>query len=137
MQWDSSKNAGFTKGKPWLALNPNYPSINVLNDQKSENSIFTYYKHLIQLRKENDLIVYGEYKELLPDDKQLYVYERTYNEETWLIVVNFYKKATSYKDSQKRLASIVISNYTDSSEDLLDLKLRSFEAIVFKIKGNK
>lgn len=137
MQWDSSKNAGFTKGKPWLALNPSYPSINVLNDQQSENSIFTYYKNLIQLRKENDLIVYGEYKELLPDDKQLYVYERTYNEETWLIVVNFYKKATSYKDSQKRLASIVISNYTDSSENLLNLKLRSFEAIVFKIKGNK
>lgn len=137
MQWDSSKNAGFTKGKPWLALNPSYPSINVLNDQQSENSIFTYYKNLIQLRKENDLIVYGEYKELLPDDKQLYVYERTHNEETWLIVVNFYKKATSYKDSQKRLASIVISNYTDSSENLLNLKLRSFEAIVFKIKGNK
>ena len=137
MQWDSSKNAGFTKGRPWLALNLSYPSINVLNDQQSENSIFTYYKHLIQLRKENDLIVYGEYKELLPGDKQLYVYERTYNEETWLIVVNFYKKATSYKDSQKRLASIVISNYTDSSENLLDLKLRSFEAIVFKIKGNK
>ena len=136
MQWDKSKNAGFTNGKPWLALNPNYPTINVLNDQQNQNSIFTYYKNLIQLRKENDLIVYGEYKELLPDDKQLYVYERTYNGETWLIVVNFYKNETTYKDSEKRIASIIISNYSDSSDNLLNLKLRSFEAIVFKIKEN-
>ncbi|SEL11457.1 glucan 1,6-alpha-glucosidase [Carnobacterium iners] len=133
MQWDSTENAGFTKGKPWLALNPNYSSINVLQDQQSKNSIFTYYKKLIQLRKENELVVYGEYKELVPEDKQLYAYERSYNGETWLIVLNFYKKETVYKDSQQRTASIVISNYPDSSDNLSDLKLRPFESIVFKL----
>ncbi|WP_414838490.1 glycoside hydrolase family 13 protein [Carnobacterium sp. TMP28] len=133
MQWDDTKNAGFTNGKPWLALNPNYLKINVLQDQQSKNSIFAYYKKLIQLRKENELVVYGEYKELLPDDKQLYVYERRYNGEIWLVVLNFYKKEVVYKDSQKRMASIVISNYSDSSDDISDLKLRSYESIVFKL----
>ncbi|MCA9765972.1 MAG: alpha-glucosidase [Carnobacterium sp.] len=133
MQWDDTENAGFTNGEPWLALNPNYLKINVLQDQQSKNSIFTYYKKLIQLRKENELVVYGEYKELLPDDKQLYVYERSYNGETWLIVLNFYKKEAVYKDSQERIASIVISNYSDSSEDISDLKLRPYESIVFKL----
>jgi glucan 1,6-alpha-glucosidase len=133
MQWDSKKNAGFTNNTPWLALNPSYPSINVSSDQQSESSIFDYYKKLIQLRKENDLVVYGKYKELLPDDQQLYVYERSYLGETWLMVINFYKKETSYQDSQERIGKIVISNYTDSSENLSDLTLRSFESIVFKL----
>ena len=133
MQWNNKKNAGFTNDIPWLALNPSYSSINVSNDQQSESSIFGYYKKLIQLRKENDLVVYGKYKELLPGDQQLYVYERSYLGETWLIIINFYKKETGYQDSQKRTGKIVISNYTDSSEKLSNLKLRSFESIVFKL----
>lgn len=133
MQWTSKNNAGFTNATPWLALNPSYQSINVSNDRQSESSIFNYYKKLIQLRKENDLVVHGKYKELLPNDQQLYVYERSYLGETWLIIINFYKKETSYQDSQKRKGKIVISNYIDSSEELSNLKLRSFESIVFKL----
>ncbi|WP_034549944.1 glycoside hydrolase family 13 protein [Carnobacterium funditum] len=134
MQWNNEKNAGFTKGNPWLALNPNYSTINVIKDQENENSVYNYYKKLIRLRKENDLVVYGEYKELLPEDKQLYVYERSYCGETWLIVINFYKKGTVYQDLLDRSGSILISNYSDSSSNLSELKLRPFESIVFKMK---
>lgn len=94
----------------------------------------TITKKLIRLRKENDLVVYGEYKELLPEDKQLYVYERSYCGETWLIVINFYKKGTVYQDLLDRSGSILISNYSDSSSNLSELKLRPFESIVFKMK---
>ncbi|MGB6178049.1 glycoside hydrolase family 13 protein [Carnobacterium sp.] len=137
MQWDNSNNAGFTEAEPWLALNPDYKKYNVLNDQKSETSIFTYYKNLIHLRKENELVVYGQYKELLPEDKQLYVYERYYAGETWLVVLNFYKKETTYIDEKARKGTIIISNYGDSSNDLSKLNLRSFESIVFKINEHK
>ncbi|MGB3160980.1 MAG: alpha-glucosidase [Carnobacterium sp.] len=137
MQWDNSNNAGFTEAEPWLALNPDYKKYNVLNDQKSETSIFTYYKNLIHLRKENELVVYGQYKELLPEDKQLYVYERYYAGETWLVVLNFYKKETTYIDEKARKGTIIISNYGDSSNNLSKLNLRSFESIVFKINEHK
>ena len=95
--WDESLNGGFTTTEPWLALNPNYRDLNVKNDQQDEESIFNYYKKVIRLRKEHELIVWGEYKELLPNDPQLFVYERSYKGETWLIIINFYKNTTFFQ----------------------------------------
>ena len=65
MQWDASENAGFTTGTPWIAVNPNYKKINVADQLKREDSVFHYYQKLIRLRKENEIIVYGNY-ELTP-----------------------------------------------------------------------
>ena len=76
--WDDSLNGGFTTGTPWLKLNPNYRELNVKKDQQDKESVFNYYKELIRLRKEHELIVWGDYKELLPHDPQLFVYERSY-----------------------------------------------------------
>lgn len=132
--WDESLNGGFTTTEPWLALNPNYRDLNVKNDQQDEESIFNYYKKVIRLRKEHELIVWGEYKELLPNDPQLFVYERSYKGETWLIIINFYKKTTFYKDKERKVDTIIISNYKDSSEKIDDLTLRPFESVVFKLK---
>ena len=66
MQWDDSENAGFTTGTPWLKVNPNYKQINAAAQVNDEASVFNYYKKLIRLRKENDIIVYGHYELLLP-----------------------------------------------------------------------
>ncbi|AEB30050.1 glucan 1,6-alpha-glucosidase [Carnobacterium sp. 17-4] len=132
--WDESLNGGFTTDTPWLALNTNYQDLNVKKDQQDEESIFNYYKKLIRLRKEHELIVWGDYKELLPNDPQLFVYERSYHGETWLIVINFYEKPTIYKDNERKVETIVISNYKDSSKKTDKLELRPFESIVYKLK---
>ena len=132
--WDGSLNGGFTTGTPWLALNPNYKELNVKNDQEDDESVFNYYKTLIRLRKEHELIVWGEYKELLPNDPQLFVYERSYKGETWLVIINFYQEPTFYKDEDRKVDTIIISNYEDSSEKIDDLTLRAFESIVYKLK---
>lgn len=136
MQWDDSLNGGFTKGKPWLALNPHYKRLNAEKDKASEESVFKHYKELIRLRKENKLVVWGDFKELLPEHPQLFVYERSFNGETWLIVVNFYEAKTIYQDKQAReVSSIILSNYTDSGTELFQLKLRPYEAVIYKLKN--
>lgn len=132
--WDESLNGGFSTETPWLALNPNYQDLNVKKDQQNEESIFNYYKKVIHLRKENELIVWGDYKELLPNDPQLFVYERSYQGETWLIIINFYEKPTIYKDDDRKVETIVISNYMDSSKKIDKLELRPFESVVYKLK---
>lgn len=132
--WDESSNGGFTTGEPWLALNPYYKELNVKKDQDADESIFDYYKAVIRLRKEHELIIWGEYKELLPNDPQLFVYERSYKGETWLVIINFYEKTTFYKDQDRKVDTIIISNYKNSSEKIDDLTLRAFESIVYKLK---
>ena len=89
-QWDDSENAGFTTGTPWIMVNPNYTEINAAEQMGRADSVFNYYKELIRLRKTNDVIVYGTYELLLPDDKELYVYERRLGEKKLLVICNFY-----------------------------------------------
>lgn len=132
--WDDSVNGGFTTGTPWLALNPNYKELNIKKDQQDEESVFNYYKKLIQLRKEHELIVWGDYKELLPNDSQLFVYERSYQGETWLIIINFYEKTTIYENEDQIVETIIISNYKDGGKNLNHLELRPFESVVYKLK---
>src|SRR5690606_36839986 len=76
MQWKNEENAGFTMGSPWIEVDQNYQFINVENDLNNPNSILNYYKKIIDLRKEHEIIVYGDYKELLKRHRYLYVYER-------------------------------------------------------------
>ena len=92
MQWDASENAGFTTGTPWIAVNPNYKKINVADQLKREDSVFHYYQKLIRLRKENEIIVYGKYELLLPDDENIYVYVRTLGNQKLFVVCNLSKE---------------------------------------------
>ena len=84
-----SKNAGFTDGTPWINVNPNYKEINAAQQLKDPNSIFHYYQKLISLRKEKDIIVYGEFEPLYRDDEQIFVYTRKLDQEKLLTVCNF------------------------------------------------
>jgi len=86
-QWDSSMHGGFTKGKPWINTNENYVDINVKNSVNDPYSILNYYKKLISLRKNHDVIIYGDFKEYIIDDN-LYVYERSYMDENILVILN-------------------------------------------------
>lgn len=89
MQWDDSKHAGFTTGDPWIEVNGNYAGINVAEAESDPHSILHYYRKLITLRKQHQVLIYGAYELLLPDHPEIYAYTRTLEEEVWLIVMNF------------------------------------------------
>lgn len=90
MQWDDSINAGFTTGTPWIQTADNYTEINVKNSLEDKNSIFYYYQKLIQLRKNYDVIAYGDIKPLLREDKRVFAYERNYKGQKLIVICNFY-----------------------------------------------
>lgn len=134
MQWDDSLNGGFTKGKPWLSLNESYPELNVEKALADPNSIFYYYQQLITLRKENPLVVWGDYRELLPDDPHLFVYQRSLANEKWLVMANFYNKPASYHGEIQEIDKVVLSNYPNPPQNLVGMTLKPYEVIVFKLK---
>ncbi|WP_096202298.1 alpha,alpha-phosphotrehalase [Bacillus sp. FJAT-45350] len=139
VQWDNSPQAGFTTGTPWINVASNYPEVNAeaaLNDQ---DSIFYHYKKLNQLRKDLPLVTHGDYKLLLKEHDQIFAYTRTYEEELLLVVNNFFGIGTMFElpvdlVSIIKSGSILLSNYTDSSQMAKEIKLRPYESIVYHIK---
>lgn len=133
MQWDASANAGFTTGTPWIAVNPNYKKINVADQLKREDSVFHYYQKLIRLRKENEIIVYGNYELLLPEDENIFAYKRTLDNQKLLVVCNFSKSEQKFDFSGYENAEILISNYNrDAREDGI---LKPYEATVLLLEN--
>ncbi len=133
MQWDASENAGFTAGTPWIAVNPNYKKVNVADQLKREDSVFNYYKKLIRLRKENEIIVYGNYELLLPEDENIFAYVRTLDNQKLLVVCNFSKAEQKFDFSGYENAKVLISNYNrDVREDGI---LKPYEATVLLLEN--
>ena len=133
MQWDASENAGFTTGKPWIAVNPNYKKINVADQLKREDSVFHYYQKLIRLRKENEIIVYGNYELLLPEDENIFAYVRTLDNQKLLVVCNFSKSEQKFDFSGYENAKVLISNYNrDVRKDGI---LKPYEATVLLLEN--
>ena len=135
MQWDSTENAGFTTGKPWLKVNKNYKFINAEDCLQDKDSIFYHYKKLINIRKHNDTIIYGNYKLLLPEDNNVFAYSRELNGDKIVVVCKFYNKEINlnFKEDFNNV-EILLSNYKDSSILMKDLKLRPYEAIMYRVK---
>ncbi len=96
MQWSAKPGAGFTDGTPWIMVNPNYTKINAEEQMARKDSVFHYYQNLIRLRKEHEIIVYGNYELLLPEDPDLYVYTRTLHPEKLLVICNFSGSARDF-----------------------------------------
>ena len=91
-QWNSKENAGFTTGKPWLSVNPNYKEINLEDEQKDPSSVFSFYKKLTRLRKDpslKDIFVYGTFTPYLPEEKDLFAYVREYENRRIRVLSNF------------------------------------------------
>ncbi|WP_251713541.1 glycoside hydrolase family 13 protein [Lactococcus ileimucosae] len=132
MQWNAQDNAGFTTGKPWLALNPNYKQINVEAALKDKNSIFYTYQKLIALRKENPLVIWGEFELLTETEEEVFAYVRSYRGEKWLIVANFSVNETPFS-TEGTVKEILIHNYSDGQIDLNGSTLRPYEAFVVKL----
>ena len=89
MQWNGEKNAGFTSGKPWLPVHPNYREVNVKNQIDDESSVFACYQKLIALRKKFDIFTEGDFRLLLPEDEAIFAYMRTKDEQELLVECSF------------------------------------------------
>lgn len=132
IQWDATEHGGFTTGTPWLKVNPNYPSINVEQALADSDSTFYYYKQLIALRHQHDLIVYGEYALILEEEPHVYAYTRTYENETWYVYCSFAKEEQTLSVSHKT-SDQVIGNYAEPPVVVNgQMQLRPYEAVVYR-----
>lgn len=133
MQWSNAKSAGFSAGHPWLAINPNYEKINVEAALEDENSIFYTYQKLIALRKENPIIVWGEFELIKDTAEEVFAYIRSYKGEDWLIVANFSANENQFSSSYE-VKEEVIHNYSEAIDNVEEIVLKPYEAFVAKLK---
>ena len=117
MQWDASENAGFTAGKPWLRVNPNYPAVNAADQLGREDSVFRYYQRLIRLRKESELIVHGDFSLLCPESDEVFAYIRTLGEKKLLVACNFTDRPVAFPVPEAFVGGRrIIGNYDDAPD---------------------
>jgi trehalose-6-phosphate hydrolase len=131
MQWDDSINAGFTTGTPWIQTADNYTEINVKNSLEDKDSIFYYYQELIQLRKNYDVIAYGDIKPLLREDKRVFAYERNYKGQKLIVICNFYP--TTYEIELPYDLSnykCILNNYKNEAK-AKKIALKPYETLVY------
>ena len=137
MQWDDSDTAGFTTGVPWIKVNPNHKEINVKQALADQNSIYYYYQKLIQLRKQNPVMVYGSYDLILNDHEQIYAFTRTLENDRLLVILNFTNGMPVFALPAHLAFSdqeLLINNYTvDLSDDIHQITLRPYEARVYRL----
>lgn len=134
MQWDASPNAGFTEGEPWIMVNPNYGEINAADQIGRDDSVFSFYKELVKLRKEKPVVVNGEYRLLDPESEDVFVYERSFHEEHLLVVCSFSEKELLWRLPEEmagQAAKRVIGNYQGQQWGP-ELMLRPYEASVWE-----
>ncbi|EGQ1309423.1 alpha,alpha-phosphotrehalase [Staphylococcus pseudintermedius] len=110
MQWNDEAHAGFTTGTPWIEVANNYNTVNVEAAMADPESILYTYKKLIQLRHEHDIVTYGEVVPRYLDHPQLFVYERRYQGDTWLIIVNMTSEKVTLPEDLDRSGSVVLQN---------------------------
>ncbi len=132
MQWDSSENGGFTTGTPWQKVNPNYISINVKENKARENSVFNYYRKLINIRKANEIVVYGDYSPLFLDNEKVMAYERKLGDERWVVVANFTHETIDIDFNFKEYR-VIITNAKNAYVYDDKLRLYAYDAFVFRV----
>lgn len=114
MQWTGGRNAGFSTGVPWFFVNDNYKQINVEEQEKDEDSLLNFYRKLLKFRKEHPIAIYGTYRELMPESRKLYVYERSYQGKRLLVICSFTAEQVRFEapeGTELSEGTAVLSNY--------------------------
>ncbi len=135
MQWNNSKNAGFTTGTPWIGIPDNYRKINAEAALNDENSIFYHYKKLINLRKNEELMVIGKYEDIDLENEKVYAYRRVGDNGELVIISNFYENPVEFdvKGLNLNNAEVLLSNYKTEPEISKEkIFLKPYEAVIFK-----
>ena len=137
MQWSDEENAGFSKGSPWSAVNPNYKNINVKSQLENQNSIYYYYKKLIELRKQNEIMVYGTFEMVDEKNKKVIAYIREYENKRWFVAINLTGSNAIVKpdaDINFNGGKVILSNMNkEIKENAGKIKMQPFEALILEI----
>ena len=136
MQWNNSKYAGFSEEKPWIGVNENYLDINVESQLNNEDSILNFYKKLIQLKKSNDVLIYGKYELILENHEQIYSYMRILDEEKYIVICNLSDEIVeySYDDIELDFENMLISNYNVNKHSKMNtFNLKPWECRLYKL----
>jgi oligo-1,6-glucosidase len=132
LQWNNAEQAGFTSGKPWLAVNENYKSLNVEEQEIRPDSVLNYFRNMVELRKKNLTLVYGVFEMVDGNNNQIFAYTRKSDNQQLLVVLNFSdKQAVLNTDIDVDKTSILISNYHQPYQNNL---YQPYAAVIYKME---
>lgn len=138
MQWNNEPQAGFTTGTPWMGVNSNYPDINVEQSLNDPDSIYHYYKKMIEMRKTTPTLIYGNYELIAKEHNKVYAYLRSYENVEYVVIVNMFNEDTELDLTEElELGELKLSNYTVHDESNPKMSLRPYEARVYKVAKQK
>jgi oligo-1,6-glucosidase len=133
IQWNAELNAGFTTGKPWLKVNPNFVTVNVEAQEKDLDSPLNYFRKITKLRKQEPTLVYGKYTLLDKENPNVFAYTRELNGRKLLVLLNFSSENAKFNSGiDMKKSKIISSNYLDLNP-LKESVLHPFEALIIEI----
>jgi len=137
VQWDASPNAGFTTGTPWIAVNPDYVSVNAAAEVGQPGSVFEHYRRLIELRHADPVVTHGDFELLLPDHPAIWAFLRRGPDAELLVAANFSADVTGAVlpvEAAWADAAVVLTNLPDQEplQPAPDLKLRPWESVIWR-----
>ena len=133
MQWDDTNNAGFSSETPWLPVHENHTTVNVANQQNDHNSVLNHFRKMVALRKDNLLLVYGEYEIIQEEHPTIYAYSRTLDDEQMKILLNFSELTSKINLSNLvQIKEVLINNYNELLIDKNTITLQPYQAVVLK-----
>lgn len=134
-QWDSSANAGFTSGTPWLNVNSNYTRINLENQKNDPDSVYQYYKRLLALRKDptySETVIYGDLIPAFEDLDRVMAYYRKSDDLTLLVIGN-YKTQPQTLTLPSQIKNIVLNNLPQLKMEGNEILLEGYQAVILEI----
>jgi oligo-1,6-glucosidase len=133
MQWDDTNNAGFSSETPWLPVHENHTTVNVATQQNDHNSVLNHFRKMVALRKDNLLLVYGEYEIIKEEHPTIYAYSRTLDDEQMKILLNFSESISKINLLDLGLyKEVLINNYNELLIDKNTITLQPYQAVVLK-----
>lgn len=136
-QWNNSKNAGFTSGKPWLVINDNYKEINAEAQTANKDSLFYFYKDLIKLRKNEkykDIIVYGNFTPILNEYDNMFAFVREYNEKKIVVIANYQNEKRNIPNKfNLKEEQILMNNYDYINFQDEQIELYEYQIIIAEV----
>jgi oligo-1,6-glucosidase len=135
MQWNNTEYAGFTTGIPWKKVNENYTEINVAAQNKDPNSILNHFRKMTKIRRNNPVLVYGDYEIIQKEHPTIYAYTRTLENVKMLVLLNFSDKNSTIAMSEiSNFKNIIINNYKEFSIEDDKAILMPYQAVIVEMK---
>ncbi len=129
MQWDSTENAGFTTGKPWLPVSDDHETVNVRSEAADPDSVLNWYTSLAKLRNKHRELIDGSYEELMHENEQIFAYTRENSDARAVVLINFSTEPASYDASIVENAELILSTNSDSAKGML----APLEAVIYEL----